>query len=165
MITAPINIIRRIAGLLFERSLYLMWVPNLGYLQTVKPGISGDPKARRNELAIKSGMPVRLVAHFPLPAARYWESVLLKALPILADVPDHPGKSEWRRYPNVVSAVLVWLAFWAYDIDGGNFVALAVLVGPIPADAFLMWAIVVILSYLVAGAVVFAAGWVLVSIL
>lgn len=165
MITAPIHIARRIAAILFDRSLYLMWVPDrFGYLQLVKPGISGNPKARRREVATQSGMNVRLVAHFPLPAARYWESVLLKALPFFADVPDHSGKREWRKFPNVVSAVLVWLLFWAYDIDGAGVAALAVLFGPVPADAFLIWLIVVLLSYTIAGGAVFVAGWMVLQI-
>lgn len=165
MITAPIHIARRIAALIFERSLYLMWVPDrFGYLQLVKPGISGNPKARRREVATQSGMNVRLVAHFPLPAARYWESVLLKTFPFFADVPDHAGKREWRKFPNVVSAALVWLLFWAYDIDGAGVAALAVLFGPVPADAFLVWLIVILLSYTIAGAVVFAAGWMVLQI-
>lgn len=165
MITAPIHIARRIAALLFDRSLYLMWVPDrFGYLQLVKPGISGNPEERRSELATQSGMNVRLVAHFPLPAARYWESVLLKALPFFADVPDHAGKSEWRKFPNVVSAALVWLLFWAYDIDGAGVAALAILFGPVPADAFLIWLIVVILSYTIAGVAVFVAGWMVLQI-
>jgi len=166
MITAPIHIARRIAALIFERSLYLMWVPDrFGYLQLVKPGISNNPKARRREVATQSGMNVRLVAHFPLPAARYWEGVLLKAFPFFADVPAHAGKSEWRKFPNVVSAALVWLLFWAYDIDGAGVAALAVLFGPVPADAFLVWLIVIVLSYTIAGAVVFAAGWMVLQII
>lgn len=165
MIPAPIHIARRIAALVFERSLYLMWVPDrFGYFQLVKPGISGNPKARRREVATQSGMNVRLVAHFPLPAARYWESVLLKVFPFFADVPDHAGKREWRKFPNVVSAALVWLLFWAYDIDGAGVAALAVLFGPVPADAFLVWLIVILLSYTIAGAVVFAAGWMVLQI-
>lgn len=166
MISAPIHIARRLAALIFDRSLYLMWVPDrFGYLQLVKPGISGNPKARRRELATQSGMNVRLVAHFPLPAARYWEGVLLKVLPFLADVPDHAGKSEWRKSPNAVSALLVWLLFWAYDIDGAWAAGLAVLFGPVPADAFLVWLIVVILSYTIAGIAVFVAGWVVLQIM
>ena len=157
--TYPLRIVRRIFGLLFERSLYLMWVPEFGFIQKVKPGISSHPKSRLMSVRAESGMNARLVIHFPLPAARYWEAALLRAMPALRDVPAHAGQTEWRKSFNAVTAVIVWLFLWAYDVDGRNFVALAILVAPIPADAFLMWAIVIILSYTAAGSVVYAAGW------
>jgi len=157
--TYPLRIVRRLAGLLFERSLYLMWVPEFGFIQKVKPGISSHPKSRLMSVRAESGMNARLVIHFPLPAARYWEAALLRAMPALRDVPAHAGQTEWRKSFNAVTAIVVWLFLWAYDVDGRNFVALAILVSPLPADAFLMWAIVIILSYTAAGSVVYAAGW------
>lgn len=158
--TYPLRLARRLAGLLFERSIYLMWVPEFGFIQKVKPGISSNPKNRLMSVRAESGMNVRLVIHFPLPAARYWESALLRAMPALRDVPAHAGQTEWRKSFNAVTAAVVWLFLWAYDVEGRNFVALAILVSPIPADAFLMWTAVVMLSYTVAGVIVVAAGWV-----
>lgn len=156
----PIHIARRVVSLVFADSLYLFWVPEFGYYQRVKFGISNSPKWRLQSVRAETGLNARVLAHFPIPLAKTWEQGLLYATRKLrVSMPFHSGHTEWRKSFNAVTAVIGWLFMWAFGVDNAGFIAFIILAAPLPIDAGLLFLITVLLSYAFLGAVIWAAYW------
>lgn len=162
--TYPLRLVRRLLNLVFTESLYMMWVPEYGYAHKFKYGRSAGVKNRCREIRAQTRLNVRVLVWLPVPSVKRVEAALLAATARLrtADIPDHSGKSEWRKWFNGVTAVLVW--FFLPSKDAG-FYAVTVLLFPIPFDGLLFWLVTVIVTYTLFAAGIYAAGWLIFKII
>lgn len=170
-LTYPLRLVRAILHKAIPNTCYIMWEKRL-FLGLIpigphkfKVGISTDPGKRRRDVERELQWGVRLVIWMPLPFARRFEQGVLHATRFAStEMPDHPGKTEWRQWYNVISGTLA--AFTAYAFGGEPATVFCIIsICSLPLDALLIYLLLAAFWY--ACAVVVAGGvlWGIISML
>ena len=151
------------------RFVYVMAPASLRYLYRAKIGISTSPKMRREQIAEsirqETGKEVTLkYIHFPFLVWGKTEQRLLNLTAWIYAKADMPGsgRTEWRWYLNVVTALLLSLFAKEMPAKGEIWRFLIIMLLPVPLDFVLLVAV----AFLLEIAVVFGllwAGWFILS--
>ena len=125
--------------------LYILFIPSVRYPYRAKVGISNDVNLRIKQIRdsiyneTRKEANVRCAVKIPFLNARNWEGVIHRLTrSISADMPGS-GRTEWRWYLNIITALLV--GYFGRDLDFKNgevmrFCFIAFL--PIPLDLIML---------------------------
>lgn len=125
--------------------LYVLFIPSIRYIYRAKVGISNDVDLRIKQIGdsiyneTRKQANVRCAVKIPFLNARNWEGVIHRLTrSINADMPGS-GRTEWRWYLNIITALLVGYFGRELNFKNGEvmrFCFIAFL--PIPLDLIML---------------------------
>jgi hypothetical protein len=135
------------------RYIYILFVPQLRYLYRAKIGISNDVPRRVKEIRdsiyneTRREANVRIVFKVPFLAAESWEGRLHRLTIRFAATMPGNGRTEWRYFINVFTALLCGYFGRELDFKNGEVMRfLVVAFIPVPLDFILLVAVTFLLE-------------------